>query len=181
MLFETERLTISLVSYADNAFALKLLNEPSFLTNIGDKAVRNLEDANGYLEKGPMASYAQHGFGLWRVGLKQDGTAIGMAGLLKRDNLDHADIGYAFLPEYWGKGYALEANAAVLDYGRNQLQLGTILAMVSEHNAPSINLLLKLNFVFERWYRYENESEEIKLYANYGPDKPSPDKPGKLS
>ncbi len=93
------------------AFILRLLNEPSFLENIGDRGVRSLDDARTYLTKGPFASYAQHGFGLFHVSLKEGGEAIGMCGLLKRDWLDASDVGFAFLPEFWSKGYAYESSA----------------------------------------------------------------------
>ena len=73
-----------------------------------------LADAAAYIERGPLASYAQHGFGLWLVTLKDGGTAIGMCGLIKREGLDDVDIGFAYLPQFCGRGYATEAAAATL-------------------------------------------------------------------
>jgi RimJ/RimL family protein N-acetyltransferase len=101
---KTDRLLIEPFTLDDAAFILRLLNEPSFVRHIADKGVRDLEGARGYLQTGPLASYDRYGFGLWRVGLAGKGTAIGMAGLLRRDWLDDIDIGYAFLPEYGGAG-----------------------------------------------------------------------------
>jgi RimJ/RimL family protein N-acetyltransferase len=97
---------------ADAAFVVELLNDPSFLQHIGDKGVRTEADACRYLETGPLASYARHGFGLLRVGLRESGEPVGMCGLLKRDWLPDPDIGFALLPRFWRRGYALEAASA---------------------------------------------------------------------
>ncbi|MCZ6835861.1 MAG: GNAT family N-acetyltransferase [Planctomycetota bacterium] len=95
---ETKRLTIRPFCLGDADFILRLLNEPSFIENIGDKGVRNLEDAERYLQDGPLASYEQHGHGLWHVGLRESDVSIGMAGILKRDALDDVDLGYSLAP-----------------------------------------------------------------------------------
>jgi len=139
---ETPRLLLRPFAFSDAPFILRLLNEPSFLEHIGDKGVRTLEDARRYLEDGPLASYARHGHGLMAVVSKETREAIGMCGLLKREHLDHPDLGYAFLPEAWGQGYAFEAARAVLeDAGQDR-----VLALVSPENGPSIRLLEKLGF-----------------------------------
>ena len=75
---------------------------------------------------------------------------IGLCGLIKRDAFEDVDIGYAFLPEFWSRGYALEAATAVLDYGLHTLRLPKIIALVSPANADSIKLIKKLGFAFAR-------------------------------
>jgi ribosomal-protein-alanine N-acetyltransferase len=150
---------------ADADFILRLLNEPSFIENIGDRGVRTLEDARAYITNGPMASYEKHGFGLWMVEAKQSGERVGICGLLKRDVLDAVDIGYALLPEFWSKGYALESATAVLSFAREKLQLKRVAAVVSPHNQSSIRLLEKIGFAFEKMVRLSPEAEEIKLFA----------------
>ena len=109
---ETERLILRQLEKDDAAFIFRLVNEPSFIENIGDKGVRKLDDAWQYILQGPMASYEKNGFGLWLVQLKDTLTPIGICGLIKRDGLDEPDIGYAFVPEFWSNGYALEAASA---------------------------------------------------------------------
>lgn len=158
---ETSRLRLRPFTLTDAPFALRLLNEPSFLEHIGDKGVRDLEGARGYLERGPMASYAKHGHGLLAVELKATGEAIGMCGLLKRDTLDDADLGYAFLPEAWSQGFALEAARAVMDDAKRE----RLLAIVSPKNAPSIRLLEKLAFRFERLAALYDGEPEVAVYA----------------
>src|SRR5438045_3428187 len=109
MILSTERLTLRMLTPADAPFILELVNQPSWLRNIGERNVRSIEDAVGYIEKGPRASYTRHGFGLWCVERTSDRTPIGMCGLLKRDHLDTPDIGFAYLERYQGQGYGKEA------------------------------------------------------------------------
>ena len=113
---ETDRLILRWLSTDDAEFILELLNEPSFLQYIGDKGVRTLEDARNYILNGPVDMYARLGFGLYLTELKERGVPLGICGLLKRDGLEDVDIGFAFLPRFWAKGYAYES-AAVLAYG----------------------------------------------------------------
>jgi RimJ/RimL family protein N-acetyltransferase len=115
---ETQRLALSKFGENDAAFVLRLLNDPGYLRYIGDKGVRDTDDARNYIRTGPVVSYQQHGFGLYKVCLKDSGEPIGMCGLLKREALEDVDIGFAFLPEFQSLGYAEEAAAAVMEQGR---------------------------------------------------------------
>jgi [ribosomal protein S5]-alanine N-acetyltransferase len=161
----TGRLRLQPFTLDDAPFILRLLNEPGFVRHIADKGVRDLEGARGYLREGPMASYERHGFGLWRVSLAGQDTAIGMAGLLKRDYLDDMDIGYAFLPEYGGMGYAFEAASAVMDHARGALGKRRVLAIVNEDNAASIRLLGKLGFEDDGVVRVPGAQRDVRLFA----------------
>jgi RimJ/RimL family protein N-acetyltransferase len=143
---DTDRLTLREFTLADAPFILRLLNEPSFLANIGDKGVRTDEEARRYLVDGPLASYAAHGFGLWGVLLAATGELIGMCGLLQRPTLEAPDLGYAFLPEHWGAGYAVEAADGVLNHARDVLGLATVLAITSLDNEASIRVLRRVGY-----------------------------------
>ena len=158
---ETERLSLRQFTVDDAQFILTLLNDPSFLRYIGDKQVRNLKDAEAYILNGPVASYERNGFGLYLVELKASYTPIGMCGFLKRDELPDPDIGFAFLPEFWSKGFAFEAATALLKDTRNQ----RILAITSLDNEASIKLLERLEFRFERVMKLAADREEVKLFA----------------
>lgn len=146
----TARLDLAELTFDDAEFIFGLVNEPSWLAYIGDRGVRTLDDARGYIGNGPMAMYAQHGYGLWRVSRRDDGAVVGICGLLKRDTLPDADIGFAFLPAYWSHGYAREAAEATLRYAHDTLHLPRIAAIVSPDNAASIRLLERVGFAFER-------------------------------
>jgi len=162
---ETERLILRQFSPADAGLILELLNEPSFIQNIGDRGVRTLADAERYMETGPVASYARNGFGLYLVFLKESHESIGMCGLIKRDALDDVDVGYAFLPRYWSKGYAIESVRAVLEYARNIVQLKRVVAIVDPNNQGSIRVLEKAGFQFEKMVRLSADDIELKLFA----------------
>lgn len=165
-ILETERLTLRhLDPETDAEFILRLLNEPLFLQYIGDKSVRTLDDARGYIHNGPMKSYEENGFGLYLVGLKENERAIGICGLIKREGLPDPDIGFAFLPEYWNKGYAHESAAEVMRHARDVLRLDRILAITSPDNEASGRLLEKIGLRFQRLIRLSEDADEVKLFS----------------
>ena len=160
-----ERLILRRFTVDDAQFILTLLNEESFLRYIGDKKVRNLEDARQYILNGPVASYERNGFGLNLVELRESHTPIGMCGLLKREELPDPDIGFAFLPAFWNKGFAFESAAAVLNDSRERLRLERILAITSLDNDASIKLLQRLGFRFEKAIALSADREQVKLFS----------------
>jgi RimJ/RimL family protein N-acetyltransferase len=163
---KTERLMLRQLGPGDAPFILRLLNEPSWLRFIGDRGVHTLADAGRYIEKGPIEMYGRLGFGLYHVRLAASGEPIGMCGLLKRETLDDVDLGFAFFPEFWGKGYAREAAAAVMSYERSRLPLSRIVAITTPANDASRRLLEKLGFKLERSMHLGADPEELLLYAN---------------
>jgi RimJ/RimL family protein N-acetyltransferase len=165
IVLETERLVLRRLSIDDAGFILELLNEPSFLRYIGDKGVRTTEDARRYILNGPVESYERNGFGLYLVELKDGGLPIGISGLVKRDALAHPDVGFAFLPAYWSKGYAFEATSAVLAYASEALGLTRILAITTIDNEASAGLLVKLGLKLERMIRLSEDEPQIKLFT----------------
>ena len=161
---ETPRLILRRFSLEDAAFVFGLVNDPAWLEHIGDRKVRTLEDARAYLRRGALAMYETMGFGMYVVTLKESGEAIGTCGLVKRDGLDDVDIGFAFLPQYRGQGFASESAAAVLGHAR-ALGLKRVVAIVSAGNHRSIRLLERIGLTFERMVKLPGEDEEIPLYA----------------
>ena len=164
-ILECERLILRQFSNEDAEFILELLNEPSFIQNIGDRKVRSLDGAKAYINKGPVASYTRHGFGLFLVELKETSQAIGMCGLIKRETLDDVDIGYAFLPRFWSKGYAVESALAVKTYARNVIGLKRIVAITDPQNAGSIRVLEKIGMKFEKMVKIAKDDIDLKLFA----------------
>jgi RimJ/RimL family protein N-acetyltransferase len=168
MFLETDRLRLRRLSIDDAEFVLRLLNEPSFIQNIGDRGVRTIEDARAYILRGPIASYEKFGFGLLLVEQKESGAPIGICGLLKRDVFEDIDLGYALLPEFWSQGYALESASAVMSYARDKLGAKRVLAVVNADNQSSIRLLDKMGFQYEKMVRLSDNAPEIKLFAATG-------------
>jgi RimJ/RimL family protein N-acetyltransferase len=162
---ETDRLILRWMSADDAPFILELVNEPSWLRFIGDRGVRTLDDARDYIRKGPVDMYARLGFGLYVTERKADGVPIGICGLLKRESLEDVDLGFANLPRFRGKGYAYESASAVMAYGHSVLALKRIVAVTSPGNDPSVRLLEKLGFRFERMVRLSEDSAEVQLFG----------------
>lgn len=160
----TERLRLRRLTLDDAPFILDLVNQPSWLENIGDKGVRDLDGARDYLRNGPLAMYEQRGFGLYCIECASDGAAMGLCGLIKRDTLDDVDIGYALLPQYWGQGYAREAAAATLAHGVRDFHLQRVVAITSPGNASSTRLLESLGFRFERMLSLSRD-DDVKLFG----------------
>ncbi|CAM3505523.1 GNAT family N-acetyltransferase [Aequorivita lipolytica] len=164
MNIETERLKIREYRLNDAPFIFELMNSEGWLKNIGDRNIKTIEDAEAYLQKNYFSSYEKNGFGPYFVSLK-DGTFIGSAGLYKRENLDHPDIGFAFLPEFFNKGYAFEASNAVMKFASQELAINKIVGFTLPNNEASIKLLKKLGLSEVGTHKYE-DGEELLLFSN---------------
>lgn len=164
-ILETKRLLLRQVTFGDAEFVLKLLNEPSFIQNIGDRGVRTLEDARNYISDRIIASYENFSFGMYLVTLKSTGEAAGLCGLVKRDGLDDVDIGYAFFSRYWSKGYATEAALAVKEYAKVTVGLKRLVAITDPANQGSVRVLEKIGLKFEKMIRLSKDDIELKLYG----------------
>lgn len=162
----TNRLVLREFVPEDDAFILQLLNTPSWLAFIGDRDLHTREDARHYITDKLMQGYKDSGFGFWAVVLKETNTPIGMCGLVKRPGLDDVDIGFAFMPEYEGKGYGYESAKATLDFALKKLKLPRIVAIVTKDNSRSIALLEKIGLQFERKVVLPDDDEELLLYSN---------------
>lgn len=161
---DTPRLALRRLTEDDAPFIHRLVNEPSWLRFIGDKGVRNLDDARRYLREGPLDMYARFGFGMYLVSTRSDGTPIGMCGLIKRDALPDVDIGFAYVPESWGAGYAVEAAQAVVAHARDDFALKRLVAITSLDNAGSMRVLEKIGLTFEGLIEL-TPGDPVRLFA----------------
>ena len=121
---ETKRLKIFKFSISDAPFFLELVNSPNWIKYIGDRNTKTIKDAEERITKGHLKNYKEFGFGFYKLLLKKENNKpIGTCGLIKREELDDADIGFAFLPEYEGKGYGFEASVKIIKLAKNQFNL----------------------------------------------------------
>ena len=141
LVLTTDRLRLRWFTQADAGFVLDLLNQPSWIANIGDRGVSTLAEAEAWINTRLIANYHAQGFGFWAVEGQADGALVGMCGLIKRDTLPAVDIGYAFPPPFWGQGYAREAAAACLRHAQEVLGLTRVLAITGPDNAASARVL----------------------------------------
>lgn len=163
-ILSTKRLVLTELAPADAPFILELVNSAGWLQFIGDRNIKDIAAAEQYIVTGPMASYAKHGYGLYLVTCKETGP-VGICGLIKRETLEQADIGYALLPQYTGHGYALEAAAAVVRHAKETLALPAVLAITLEDNHRSIQLLLKLGMVFQKKIQLPPNENDLLLFS----------------
>ena len=162
----TQRLDLRQLDAGDAPFMLDLLNDPSFIANIGDRGVRTVEDAARYIQDRMVPSYARYGYGLYLVELRATGAAIGICGLVRRDYLDDPDVGFAFLPPHRRHGYAHESAAATKAYALDVLGATRVLAITAPGNTGSIRVLEKIGLRFERMITPPGDSGEIRLYTS---------------
>lgn len=164
-MLETPRLTLHRFTLddADAAFMQRLMNDADFIRQIGDRNIRSLEDARESLRIGPVACQLAHGHSLYRVRRKDDAVDIGTCGLVRRPGLAGPDLGYAFLPEARGLGFAREAAAAVLPHAK-ALGIPELLAIVSPGNEVSVRLLASLGFQGRGTVRLTPDANELNLF-----------------
>lgn len=163
---QTERLNLLWLNDGDAEFILDLLNQPAWLEFIGDRGIRNLDDALAYIHNGPLAMIQQHGFGLYLVETKSGNNRIGLCGLLKRDTLEDVDIGFAFHRDSWGKGYAREAAQACLNFAGDNLGLQRVVAITLPSNTACITLLKAIGMHYEKELCLGESEEILQLFSN---------------
>jgi len=158
--YSTQRLLLNLISEHDDDFIFSLVNSKGWLQFIGDRNVHSKKDSINYIKRiqnTPDLFY-------WVAKLKNSKTPIGIVSFLKRNYLEHFDIGFAFLPEYNGHGYAFEATEKILSVVSKKAEHSHILATTIPQNINSINLLTKLGFHFEK--EIEVQHEKLHIYCN---------------
>ncbi len=163
-MLRTERLVLRHLTRDDAPFVLQLINEPGWIANIGDRGIRDLDGARGYIQR-IAASYAANGYGLWAAALKDTGEPIGLCGLIKREGLEHSDVGYAFLERVWGHGYAREAAAATLAHARDAIGLSKVLAITTPGNGRSIAVLETIGMKGAGSIRLSGEARDSALFT----------------
>lgn len=162
---ETSRLFISKITLKDSRFFLELVNTPHWLKYIGDRKIKTVKDAKGYLRNVTLKSFTDFGFGFYKLQMKDANKTIGICGLVKRKQLDDVEIGFALLPEYEGKGFGYEASLSVLELAKETFGLKKITAITLPTNISSIKLLEKLGLTFEKKVKPFEDDEELLLFA----------------
>jgi ribosomal-protein-alanine N-acetyltransferase len=157
--FQTSRLLVRKVAVSDNEFFFKLVNSPGWLKFIGNRNVNSSEDAVHYINK--IQNTANLTYGV--VTMIDTRQTIGIISFIKRDYLEHFDIGFAFLPEFMGKGYAFEAANGLFSSIAKKPEYQIIQAVTIPGNNSSIKLLTKLGMRFEK--EIEVGTEKLHIYS----------------
>jgi RimJ/RimL family protein N-acetyltransferase len=168
LILETDRLRLRWFTPTDRDadFLRALLNDPGWLANIGERNVRTRRQAKAWIATRHTAAYGRLGFGFWAVERKSDDALLGMCGLIKRDNLMEADVGYALMPAYRGQGYAREAAAACVHYARDVLGLPEVWGITGPSNAASAAVLRQIGLEDAGVTRLVGEERETWLFKS---------------
>jgi RimJ/RimL family protein N-acetyltransferase len=166
MIAETNRLIISKFTLKDAAFFLELVNSPNWIKHIGDRKTITIEDSEERIKEGHFKSYETDGFGFYKLLLKaENNKPIGTCGLIKRETLEHVDIGFAMLPNYEGLGLGYEASAEVMKLAKETFKIDKLVAIVNPDNSKSIKLLEKLGLIYEKGIKPFEDDKELLLFA----------------
>jgi RimJ/RimL family protein N-acetyltransferase len=168
LILETERLRLRWLTdtATDADFLRALLNDPGWLANIGERNVRTRRQARAWIATRHTATYGRLGFGFWGVERRSDGRLVGMCGLIKRDTLMQADVGYALMPEFRGQGYAREAAAACVRYAQDVLGLAEVWGITGPDNAGSAAVLQEIGLKDAGITRLVGEERETWLFKS---------------
>jgi [ribosomal protein S5]-alanine N-acetyltransferase len=153
----TDRLLIEPLTITDTSFILELVNTEGWLRFIGDRNVRSEADAETYIQR----ILQNQNICYWVVKLKDGIEKIGVISYIKRDYLEHKDIGFAFLPQFFNKGYAYEATSGILERVLREDKLTHILATTIPENTSSIRLLEKMGLSFEKEIQIEKDTLHV--------------------
>lgn len=164
MKLETERLIIKPITIQDSDFILELYNCPLFLKFVGDRKIKNTNDAKAYIETKMLSQIEKFGYGNNIVIRKKDNVKIGNCGIFIRDGLQNADIGFSFIQKYHKKGYAYESAKAVLKSAFENHNLNTINAITVKENIHSQNLIKKLGLTYQNRIKLPNDPVELMLF-----------------
>jgi RimJ/RimL family protein N-acetyltransferase len=162
---ETERLILRPFTLDDAEAWLPLISLPEIVRYTGDVPATSVDEARESLRTRPLRDYAVHGYGRMAVIEKASGRLVGFSGLKYVAELEDADIGYRFLPDCWGKGYATESALPLMDYGWRELGLKRIVGTVHPDNPASGRVLEKLGLRYERLLPPDEAGDCFLLYA----------------
>ena len=162
-LIETERLLLREITLDDTAEMFRLHANEAVQKYTGEPPVESMAEMQQAIQT-RISDYQKYGYGRWATFLKNEMQFIGWAGLAYLPEFDEIDIGYRFLPKYWGKGFATEVSHAILAYGFDTLRLKRIIAIAMKENVASIKVMEKVGMEFDKLAPYEPGSEDAVWY-----------------
>lgn len=163
-MLQTKHFNLREASESDADFILKLINQPAWKQYISNHSIETLSQARKYISSKLTPMYDELGLGLWIVESIHDKLPVGLCGLIKRESLKHIDLGFGFLPQYWGKGFAYETSIQCLRHAFENLNRPTVYAITVPSNKRSVKLLERLGFHYKENYSHPNSSEVLSLF-----------------
>lgn len=163
-IIETERAILRPFVPADYEAVYAFGSHPEVNRYTGDIVIQSPEEAEKLIRKIWLNDYQTYGYGRWATIYKADQRLIGFAGLKYLPEIDETDIGYRFLPEYWGQGLATEVSKAIIRYGFEVLKLPRIIGIAMPENIASSRVLEKIGLQFDREDGYMGDNGKYLWY-----------------
>jgi RimJ/RimL family protein N-acetyltransferase len=163
---DTDRLILRRFTLDDVPALYELCSRPEIIRYAQSTPLASLEEARAFMQAAPFHDYATYGYGRFACVWKESGAVIGFSGVKYVPEIGDTELGYRFLPEYWGKGLATEAGRASIEFARADLGLGRLVAMVHPDNVASARVLTRLGFAVEKQLQYSGlPGVEVNLFA----------------
>lgn len=149
----TKRLLLREFQKEDAAGFFAMNNDAIVLQYTGDVPFADVTAAEAFISG--YQQYETYGYGRWTVLDRTTGEYLGFCGLKYHPETGDIDLGFRFIREYWGKGYATEAAAACLDYAFTTLNLPCVIGRAQAENVASIRVLAKIGMNFVATFDFE--------------------------
>ena len=162
----TDRLILSPMALSDAPFIFELVNSETYIQNIGNRDVHSILDAEEYIQLKMIEHFEEHGYGNYLVTRIADNIKLGCVSLYNREDVEGIDVGFAFLPEHTGQGYAYEGARAIMNHAKNEFNISEICAFTSKENVASQKLIKKLGLTFSKTILFGAKNEELLYYTN---------------
>jgi len=163
-IIETERLILREFNINDYKEVYEFGSNLEVQRYTGDKIIESLNDAKELIKNVWYKDYKKYGYGRWAVIYKPENKIIGFSGLKYLPEFNETDIGFRFLPEYWGKGLASEASYEIIKYGFEKLGLEKIIGIALAENIGSCKVLKKIGLTFYKIDDYDGDGVEYNWY-----------------
>ena len=186
---ESDRLLIRPFQLGDEEAMYELNSNPQVQKYTGDTMIHSVEEAKNLLINIVFQDYKKYGYGRLAVIYKPNNKLIGFTGIkYLPETGGESDLGYRFLPEYWGKGIATESSKMSLKYGFEVLNLEKIIGFTEIENIASTTVLKKMGFRITKidyypgeeneagknpinWFELTKENYETSMLKNLSPKK----------
>ncbi|MBV8467570.1 MAG: GNAT family N-acetyltransferase [Burkholderiales bacterium] len=165
MELHTPQLILRRFTLDDAEAFLPLVSLPEVIRYTGEAPRSTVEEVRELLSARQLRDYAVHGFGRLACIERSTGRLVGFSGLKFLEDMNEIDVGYRFLPDCWGKGYATESARAAMQYEVAQHGIRRVIGLVEPANGGSVHVLSKLGLTFEKHLSLPDYPEDIDLYA----------------
>jgi len=163
-IIETERLILREFTVNDVESVYEFNSNVELHKYTGDEIIKSKERAKEIITDIWLKDYEKYGYGRWAVVYKPENKVIGFAGLKYLTEINETDIGYRFLPEYWGKGLASEISNEIIKYGFNKLNLNRIIGIAMPENIGSWKVLEKIGLELYKVDKYDGDGKDYNWY-----------------